>query len=40
MWEAGLELDRLGEQRAGEQSGDPSLLPVGLALGFPYHLIT
>lgn len=29
VWEAGLELDRMDEQRAGEQSGDPSLLPVG-----------
>lgn len=29
VWEAGLELDRMDEQRAGEQSADPSLLPEG-----------
>lgn len=29
VWEAGLGLDRMDEQRAGEPSGDPSLLHVG-----------
>lgn len=29
MWEAGLGLDKMDEQRAGERSSDPSLLPVG-----------